>query len=118
MPKIPDCDRCLLYHRSPHIVCAIHPYGVYGRSCIDFRLRPDLKPEEVELWHPDGAHYENDELVLDRPKLTPEQQLWLLDNHPFFTGRCPQCGHQFDRQNQPAVHWDCPQCGWIDDAVH
>ena len=28
MPKIPDCNRCSLYARNPHIICAVHPDGV------------------------------------------------------------------------------------------
>ncbi len=54
----------------------------------------------------------------NRPsRYTPEEQLEILDNHPFFTGVCPQCGHRFDKNNPPAVHWDCPECGFIDDSV-
>lgn len=117
MPKIPDCDRCLLYDRFPHIVCAVHPNGVYGKSCIDFRLRPDLEPKNKELWHPHQASYNDDEPLLKKPRLTPEQQLWLLDNHPFFTGHCPQCGYAVEPFNLSIVHWDCPECGWQDDVI-
>lgn len=116
MPKIDQCDRCGLYARTPYLVCAIHPTGVSGNSCLDFRLDPDAEIEE--LWEPEGASYYNDELILHKPRLTREQQWWLLDNHPLFTGRCPQCDRQFDFNNPPAVHWDCPECGWIDDAIH
>ncbi|AOX01277.1 hypothetical protein BJP34_19180 [Moorena producens PAL-8-15-08-1] len=51
-------------------------------------------------------------------KLTPQQQLEILNTHPFFTGKCPECGYNYDKNNPPAVHWDCPECGWIDDAIH
>jgi hypothetical protein len=40
----------------------------------------------------------------------------ILDNHPFFTGVCPQCRYRFEQDNLP-VHFDCPDCGWIDDSV-
>jgi predicted RNA-binding Zn-ribbon protein involved in translation (DUF1610 family) len=40
----------------------------------------------------------------------------LLDWHPMFTGKCPQCGALFDRDHTARVHWDC-ECGWMDDSV-
>jgi hypothetical protein len=45
------------------------------------------------------------------------QQLELLDTHPLFTGRCPQCEMTYPKYEQPPVHWDCPECGWMDDSV-
>ncbi|MEH2378970.1 MAG: hypothetical protein V7K27_08695 [Nostoc sp.] len=67
--KIPDCvgvsrqlletlrkrHRCLLYAHNRHIVCLVHPDGVDGDSCLDFRENPNIKPEE--LWQPEGASY-------------------------------------------------------------
>jgi hypothetical protein len=98
-------------------ICAVHPHGVDGDRCIDFR--PDPNIQEEEQWQPEGASYYDGELILHRPRLTREEQLEILDSHPFFTGICPQCGHQFDRDNPPKVHWDCPnpECGWVDDSV-
>ncbi len=58
-----------------------------------------------------------DELPSRPSRYTAEEQLEILDNHPFFTGVCPECGYQFDRSNPPLIHWDCPECGWIDDSV-
>ena len=46
MPKIPECDRCLLYSPSPYIVCGVHPEGVEGSNCIDFRADQKKEPEE------------------------------------------------------------------------
>ncbi|MDI9634370.1 hypothetical protein QM565_00955 [Geitlerinema splendidum] len=115
MPKIPQCDRCLFYSYNPHVVCAIHPGGVSGDSCLDFRLNPNAEPEEN--WEPEGASYYDGELILHRPRLTREQQLELLDTHPLFTGVCPKCGHTFNMSNPPPVHWDCPECEWVDDSV-
>ncbi len=40
MPKIKECDRCLLYAHNPHLVCTVHPDGVDGDSCLDFREDP------------------------------------------------------------------------------
>ncbi len=116
MPKIPDCDRCLLYSHDPHLVCAVHPAGPQGNSCLDFREDPNIEP--VELWEPEGATYYNGELILQpQQRQTQQQQLELLDTHPMFTGKCPQCGASFDRDYTARVHWDCPECGWMDDTV-
>jgi len=76
----------------------------------------DLEPQE-ELWEPKGASYYNGELILQpQQRWTPEEQMELLDWHPMFTGKCPQCGTKFDRNHRARVHWNCP-CGWIDDTV-
>jgi len=116
MPQIPLCSVCNLFARNPHLVCAVHPDGPTTDTCLDFRA--PLLHEPEPLWEPEGASYYNGELSLFKPRLTREQQLWLLDNHPFFTGRCPQCHYRFDPNHPPQVHWDCPDCGWIDDALH
>lgn len=118
MPKIPECNRCLLYAHDPHIVCAFHPGGVEGDRCFDFRKDPNAQVEE--LWQPEGATYYNGELILQpRPRWTQEQQLELLDWHPLFTGKCPKCGAEYERDCTSRVHWDCPnsECDWIDDTV-
>ena len=122
MAKIPDCDYCLFYTRSDYLICPVHPYGVHGDFCLDFRLNPDIELEfEEEQWSPEGYSYYDGELVPNRPsRYTSEEQLEILDTHPFFTGVCPKCGHRFDKSNPPKVHWDCPNpdCGWVDDSVH
>ncbi|MBD2302997.1 hypothetical protein [Nostoc sp. FACHB-190] len=116
MPKIPECDRCLLYAHDPHIVCAVHPTGPNNDSCLDFREDPNAQVEE--LWQPEGATYYNGELIVQpSQRWTPEEQLELLDWHPMFTGKCPQCGAEYDRDYTSRVHWDCSECGWMDDTV-
>jgi len=67
MPKIHECDRCLLA-RNPHLVCAVHPTGPNTDTCPDFREYPNAEPEE--LWEPEGASYYNGELILQ------PQQRW------------------------------------------
>jgi len=62
MPKIPECDRCLLYDRNPYLICAVHPTGPNTDTCPDFREDPDAEPDE--LWEPEGATYYNGELIL------------------------------------------------------
>ncbi len=116
MPKTPDCDHCQFYAHDPHLVCAIHPNGVHGK-CLDFRQDPKQAGEE-EQWSPDGYYWYDGELFPVRQStLTQEEQLQILDTHPIFTGKCPQCGHEFDRNNLPLIHWDCPACGWGDESV-
>ena len=115
MPKISECDRCILYSHNPHLVCGVHPFGVKTDSCIDFRLDPNF--QEEEQWSPEGYSWYGDELIPNRTsKHTSEEQLEILDNHPFFTGVCPSCGYRFNKDNPP-VHYDCPVCDFVDDSV-
>ena len=65
MPKLPECDRCLLLARNPHLVCAVHPASPNTNTCLDFRADPNAAAEE--LWEPEGASYYNGELILQRP---------------------------------------------------
>ncbi|WP_375511661.1 hypothetical protein [uncultured Nostoc sp.] len=82
---------------------------------MDFRLDPNAEP--VELWKPEGATYYNGELIVQpQQRWTQQQKLELLDWHPMFTGRCPQCSSEFDRGYTSRVHWDC-KCGWMDDSI-
>ena len=70
-----------------------------------------------ELWEPEGASYYAGELIVQlRQRWTREEQLQLLDTHPMFTGRCPQCGSEYERDYRAAVHWAC-SCGWMDDTI-
>ena len=41
-------------------------------------------------------------------KLDKKRQLWLLDNHPLFTGICSNCGYEYDKHTN---NWTCPECG-------
>lgn len=92
MPKISECDRCLLCAHEPYLVCAIHPAGPTGDICLDFRSDPqlegkrfidflgldshqqdnepfnnpfDLEPSE-EMWEPEEVRFVNGELVIER----------------------------------------------------
>ncbi|MEW6496464.1 MAG: hypothetical protein AB1589_28660 [Cyanobacteriota bacterium] len=110
------------------IVCAVHPTGPDSDRCLDFR--PPAEPEEPEeAWAPERTKFVNGELMPERPiydgepvptprqRFTPESKLELLDYHPMFTGRCPQCEMPFPKYKTPPIHWDCPQCGWRDDSA-
>jgi predicted RNA-binding Zn-ribbon protein involved in translation (DUF1610 family) len=102
------------------------PDGLEGDFCPYFALDPDV---EAQLWEPEGARYIDEELVIERVTYNGEeiiqpQQLWtqqqqleLLDMHPLFTGKCPECGYEFERDYTARVHYDCPDCGWMDDSV-
>ena len=48
---------------------------------------------------------------------TDEEKLALLDWHPMFTGRCPNCEMPLHQTDPPRVHWDCEHCGWVDDSI-
>ena len=139
--KLPECDRCLLYSNEPFLVCAVHPTGPQGDSCMDFRPDPDLESKqfvdflglqtgdemtiensysldsEEAQWEPEAASYYNGELILQpQQRWTQEEMLDLLDHHPIFTGRCPRCLRSFPQYERPPVHWDC-ECGWMDDTI-
>jgi hypothetical protein len=123
MAKLDCCNRCRFYSQDSHLVCALHPDGVEGDSCNDFELRLDIPDEEAmawygEQWQPEGASYYGGELVLEPvQQLTLEQRLELLDTHPLFTGRCPNCEMPLRQTDPPRIHWDCEHCGWVDDSV-
>jgi hypothetical protein len=146
MQKIPECDHCMFYSHDYHIVCAIHPSGIEGDSCSNFRPDSELHNKrfvdflglgvqqqglDEELWQPEGVRFVNGELVIERrgsfyngeeiiqpqQRWTPEEQLWLLDNHPLFTGACPECGDCFLQDYSQLIHFDCPSCSWKDDSI-
>jgi hypothetical protein len=78
MPKLPECDCCLLYSHNPHIFCTVHPNGSVADSCLDFREDPNAEP--VELWEPEEATYYNGELIVQpQQRWTQQQKLELLD---------------------------------------
>jgi hypothetical protein len=65
------------------------------------------------FWVPVGSgFYEVEEGQIPN-KLGLMEQLERIENHPIFTGHCPQCGFQLGF----AVRylWDCERCGWQDD---
>lgn len=112
MAKIPDCDRCRFYAHSPYMVCGISPSGPEGSSCPEFEPDPAAKPREPL----EGGYYAGD-WIPQQHWLTTEEQLGLLDTHPLFTGRCPNCEMPIRQTEPPRVHWDCDECGWMDDSV-
>lgn len=66
----------------------------------------------------DEISFYNGELIRQpRQRWTTEEKLELLDTHPIFTGRCPECEMPYPKDYRPAVHWDCPFCDWKDETV-
>lgn len=108
----PECQRCQLFSgflEDEYPVCGIYPLGPAEIPCPDFA-------EITEDCVPVGGAYYNGEFILDSPAyLTTAERLELVETHPLFTGKCPNCGAQFDKT--PSVHWDCKNCGWLDDSV-
>jgi hypothetical protein len=118
MPKIPDCDRCLLYTHQIYFVCAIHPEGVDTERCPDFRPDPESVSEEKELWSPTGYSWYGDTLIPNRLcRYTREEQQKILDTHPLFTGVCPNCSQVFTTSPPPNTHWNCAECGWQESDI-
>ena len=123
--KLDCCNLCKYYAHSPYLVCAEHPDGVEGDRCADFRLAIRERPipdaplaSYGEEWQPEGASYYSGELILDPvQRLSLEQRLELLDVHPLFTGRCPNCERPIPHAVSGQIHWDCGRCGWVDDSV-
>jgi hypothetical protein len=107
---------------SPYMVCAINPKGVDGPSCPDYRSGTSTAQDQpldwFEPWQPENASYYGDELVLSPVnRLTMRQRLELLNTHPLFTGRCPNCEQTLHQTDPLRIHWDCQHCGWTDDSV-
>ena len=46
------------------------------------------------------------------------EDLQALEDHPFVTDKCPQCGYEFGGLDALPVFWDCMSCGWTDDLSH
>ena len=63
------------------------------------------------------ATYDGYPIVTPIQRWTTVQKLELLDTHPMFTGRCPNCEIPMLQTEPPRLHWDCERCGWVDDRV-
>lgn len=111
MPRAKECESCQMFSGhlgSEYAVCSIHPSGPAEVPC------PDHAP--IEDCVPVGAAYYGDELIRDWPGyMSSEVRLELIETHPLFTGKCPQCGNAF--KEPPLAHWDYPECNWMDDMV-
>ncbi len=68
------------------------------KTASDFRLDPNAEIEEQ--WCPEGYSYYDGELVRNQSRYTREEQFEILNTHPFFTGVCPVCRHEFDGEGR------------------
>jgi hypothetical protein len=84
--NLPQCSTCKIYRNG----CPVHPQGVLGDDCLDFRLK-----------------YETG----FTPQLTKEEQWRIFNTHPIFSGKCPQCSHIYN-QLSDRTNWTCPVCNW------
>lgn len=79
-------------------------------------LRPTVPPSSASK-RPNQAPSQRSSVAEVLLQMSSLEDLKVLKDHPFFTGKCPQCGSQYIRQDPPPVFWDCPQCGWVDDPM-
>ena len=63
------------------------------------------------------AMYDGHPIVTPIQRWTMVQKMELLDTHPLFTGRCPNCEIPMQETEPPRVHWDCTRCDWVDDRI-
>ena len=91
------------------MVCGVNPSGPKGSTCDDFVALSE-ETAVVEREPLGGGYYLGDWIPQPFPVLTVDEQLALLDWHPQFTGRCPNCEMPI---SQPAgSHWNCGHCDW------
>lgn len=121
--KLPECDRCLNYHANDYLRCAVHLSGFEGEHCPDFREDSQAEQRQAQFlkldwvaeeeWQPERASYYSGKLIINPvQQFTRQQQLELLDHHPMFTGRCPECEQTIAVTDPPQSHWDCCFCSW------
>lgn len=64
----------------------------------------------------ENTDYQSYPLTQVFASLTPAEQLQVIVTHPFFTGKCPECGYQFPLAHSTSVDCHCPECGWVDNS--
>lgn len=71
---------------------------------------------EPEVLQREGASYAGEFVQQPVQRWTTEEKLVLLDWHPLFSGRCPNCEIPIALKRSQAG-WKCDRCGWQDDSV-
>jgi hypothetical protein len=94
--------------QTPHSSHNGHFVAAVGVRSLDFKPTPI----QASSSHSSLNRYSVAEFL---SQATSIEELQVLQRHPFFTGSCPKCLHQFNDINSPPVYWDCPECGWQDD---
>ncbi|MGG6267541.1 hypothetical protein [Leptolyngbya sp. AN10] len=69
---------------------------------------------DPEVPEDDQSYYAGEEVIQPVQRWTDAEKLTLLDSHPMFTGRCPNCETPipFGERSLPK----CRHCGWSDDS--
>jgi len=93
------------------MVCGIHPCGPTEEICKDFSATPKQKCAKPI----GGGYYVGDWTPQPFPTMTTAEQLSLIDEHPQFTGRCPNC--EMPIAEAVEEQWTCDHCGWTASAA-
>ena len=90
MPKIPDCEICLMCAHDPSLVCAVHPYGQDSDFCSDFRPDPDLEnicfQDFLGLQHQPPENTDADEPYSNPYSLNPDEEQWQPEGASYYNG--------------------------------
>ncbi len=122
MPKISDCNRCQFYSRDYRLLCAVHPYGPDGDTCQDFIQNSEYPRRQLvdslSVWQETetSAHYARGETMQLQMHQTRAGVLERFVSHPMFTGQCPECAAEMERDGRDVVRWNC-ECGWTDNLI-
>lgn len=101
MAKLACCHTCAHYAPQTGLVCALHPTGQAHGYCADHQPGDPKDFDPQPPGEEPGGVALGSEVAIDRQ--------YLLDSHPFFTGRCPHC--EMPIADPSPKHWHCPACG-------
>jgi hypothetical protein len=82
------------------------------QSPSESTIHRSQSPTQSTISAPEETRYSIAEYL---SQITNLDELQILQRHPFFTGVCPHCQHDFQDTKTPPLFWDCPACGWKDD---
>jgi hypothetical protein len=72
-------------------------------------LPEELNSSEIEA---SGVIYNGEWIPVPHHRLTSEIQIQLLDWHPIFSGRCPNCEIPIATPENSKSDWHCLHCNW------
>ena len=107
-----DCRRCSNfsgYEDEGFLVCGMYPTGPETIPCHDWELS-----DEDGWFLADEAEVNGERVLAQADLLEALARDIEVMLHPRLTGRCPECGFEFDRCRLPTEYWDCDKCGWMD----
>lgn len=100
MPKISNCERCLYYTNDYHLLCAAHPYGPEGDTCLDFSPSPELQGKQyidfLGLLQQARENLDSNESFSNPFGLEPDENLWEPEGASYYAGELIL---------QPQVRW-------------